>query len=51
MQLTIPEATPVFLELFSPEKSVAKRDIPGGTGYAQVASQIARWQKVLSEQI
>jgi argininosuccinate lyase len=49
MQLTIPEATPVFLELFSPEKSVAKRDIPGGTGYAQVASQIARWQKVLSE--
>jgi argininosuccinate lyase len=51
MQLTIPEATPVFLELFSPEKSVAKRDIPGGTGYAQVAGQIARWQKVLSEQI
>ena len=51
MQLTIPEATPVFLELFSPEKSVAKRDIPGGTGYAQVASQIARWQKVLSETI
>ncbi len=51
MQITIPEATAAFLKLFSPEESVAKRDIPGGTGYAQVASELARWQEVLKAMI
>ncbi len=45
MQETIPEATPEFLELFSPEASVAKREIVGGTGYNAVAAEIARWQE------
>ncbi|MBO5763141.1 MAG: argininosuccinate lyase, partial [Lentisphaeria bacterium] len=47
MQETIPEATEEFLTLFSPENSVAKRDIFGATGFRQVASQIEFWQKNL----
>ncbi len=47
MRITIPEATPEFTELFAPEASVAKRDITGGTGYRQVAGQIAFWQENL----
>ena len=45
MQISIPEATEEFLTLFSPEASVAKRDIPGATGYRQVAAQLAFWQE------
>ena len=48
MQETIPEATEEFLHLFSPENSVAKRDIFGATGFRQVASQIEFWQKTLA---
>lgn len=47
MRLTMPEATDEFPSLFSPENSVAKRDITGGTGYRQVASQIEFWQREL----
>ena len=49
MRLTIPEATPEFPNLFSPEKSVAKRDIPGGTGYTRVAAEIDRWRDFLAK--
>ncbi len=47
MQETIPEATEEFLTLFAPDASVAKRDITGGTGFRQVAKQIAFWQNEL----
>ena len=48
MRESIPEATEEFLHLFSPEGSVAKREIPGGTGYRQVAAQLAFWQQELN---
>lgn len=48
MRETIPEATAEFLELFSPESSVAKREITGATGPKAVASQIAFWKKQLA---
>ncbi len=47
MRLTMPEATDEFPSLFSPENSVAKRDITGGTGYRQVAKQIEFWREEL----
>lgn len=47
MQISIPEAEKNCLELFSPEKSVSKREITGGTGPMQVKKQIASWQKLL----
>ena len=48
MQETIPEATTEFLELFSPESSVSKREITGATGPKEVAKQIAFWKKELA---
>jgi argininosuccinate lyase len=48
MQETIPEATAEFLELFSPENSVAKREITGATGPNEVAKQISFWKKQLA---
>ncbi|MDD5597326.1 MAG: argininosuccinate lyase [Victivallaceae bacterium] len=48
MRETIPEATAEFLELFSPESSVAKREITGATGPKAVAAQIEFWKKKLS---
>ncbi|MCK4983339.1 MAG: hypothetical protein KAS17_10475, partial [Victivallaceae bacterium] len=48
MKMSIPEATGEFLELFSPESSVAKREITGATGPNAVASQIAFWKKQLA---
>ncbi len=48
MRQTIPEATPAFLEMFSPSKSVEKRETPGGTGPQSVDKQIRFWQKNLS---
>ena len=48
MQETIPEATAEFLELFSPESSVGKREITGATGPKEVAKQIAFWKKELA---
>ena len=48
MQETIPEATEEFLALFSPESSVAKREITGATGPKAVAEQIEFWKKELA---
>ena len=47
MKSVFPEADESMLALFSPERSVAARDVFGGTGYDQVASQIAFWKKQL----
>ena len=47
MQETIPEATEEFLEMFDPVKSVEKRAVTGGTGFAPVAEQIKFWKKEL----
>ena len=47
MQETIPEATAEFLEMFDPVKSVEKRALVGGTGFAPVAQQIEFWKKEL----
>ena len=47
MQQAIPEATPEFLEMFDPVKSVEKRRIVGATGFAPVDEQIKFWQKRL----
>ena len=47
MQITIPEATAEFLQLFDPEVSVGKREITGGTGYKAVASQLEYWKGIL----
>lgn len=47
MRSVFPEADEAMTQLFSPEKSVAARDVFGGTGYGQVASQIAYWQQNL----
>jgi argininosuccinate lyase len=48
MRKTIPEATEEFLTLFSPENSVAKREITGATGPKAVAAQIEFWKKELA---
>ena len=44
MQITIPEATEEFLELFDPEQSAAKRNLVGGTGFEAVSAQLKYWQ-------
>eukprot|EP00828_Plagiopyla_frontata_P042246 TRINITY_DN6252_c1_g1_i2.p2 TRINITY_DN6252_c1_g1~~TRINITY_DN6252_c1_g1_i2.p2 ORF type:complete len:103 (-),score=16.57 TRINITY_DN6252_c1_g1_i2:20-328(-) len=48
MQETIPEATEEFLNLFSPEDSVKRREITGATGPENVSMQINFWKKKLS---
>ena len=48
MQITIPEATAEFLELFDPEKSAAKRNLVGGTGFEAVSAQLKYWQERLA---
>ncbi|MDD5727331.1 MAG: argininosuccinate lyase, partial [Victivallales bacterium] len=48
MRETIPEATAEFPDLFSPENSVAKREITGATGPQAVAAQIAFWKQQLN---
>ena len=47
MQEAIPEATEEFLSMFDPVKSVEKRALVGGTGFAPVAEQIKFWQNLL----
>ncbi|MFA6100721.1 MAG: argininosuccinate lyase [Victivallaceae bacterium] len=47
MRVSIPEATPGFLDLFAPESSVAKREVPGGTGFKTVRANIDLWIKRL----
>lgn len=47
MQISIPEAVPGCLELFSPEKSVSKREITGATGPNEVKKQLNNWKSKL----
>ena len=43
MRISIPEAVQSCLELFSSEKSIAKREISGATGPCEVRKQIDSW--------
>jgi len=45
MQKTIPEATCEFVTMFDPRESIAKRRLPGGTGFEPVRDQIEFWKK------
>lgn len=47
MQESIPLAKPECLELFSARRSVAGRDLTGGTAPVQVAKQLAFWHERL----
>ena len=47
MRESIPAATPEFLAIFDPKRSVAARNLTGGTAPAQVHRQLARWGKKL----
>ena len=49
MQSVIPEADEAMLQLFSPVSAVTQRKSYGGTGYGQVASQLAFWHEKLGE--
>jgi argininosuccinate lyase len=49
MRETIPEADEECVKLFSPESSVAKREIYGATGPKQVKSQIDFWKERLKD--
>lgn len=49
MRLTIPEANEECISLFSPEDSVAKREIYGATGPKQVRAQIDFWKEKLKD--
>ena len=49
MKSVIPEADESMLELFSPVSAVTLRKSYGGTGYEQVASQLAFWKEKLGE--
>ena len=49
MQISIPEAIDSCLDLFVPEKSVAKREITGATGPNEVKKQIVKWKAVLAD--
>ena len=51
MHETIPEATPEFLDMFDARKSIAKRRLPGGTGFEPVREQLAFWQKRFAESL
>jgi len=48
MKQTIPEADAEFLTLFSPQDSIAAREVFGATGPQQVRSQIDFWKKNLT---
>jgi argininosuccinate lyase len=48
MQKIIPEATAACIRVFSPESSVAGRELTGGTGPQQVKRQLAAWKKRLA---
>ena len=47
MRKAIPTATPEFQEIFDPERSVAARNLTGGTAPVQVHRQLTRWAKNL----
>lgn len=48
MRETVPLAQAECLELFSPERSIASRELPGGTGPRQVGQQIDNWLDALA---
>jgi len=48
MRKVVPEATAACTRLFSPESSVAGRELTGGTGPRQVKRQLAAWKKRLA---
>lgn len=48
MREHLPLAEPDCLELFSPERSVAARELTGGTAPVQVKRQLQRWRKRLN---
>ena len=48
MKSVFPEADEAMLHVFSAENAVAGREIFGGTGFQQVASQIEFWKKELA---
>lgn len=51
MKISVPEANEECLRMWKPEKSVALRDIIGGTAPAQARVQLAtRWAHLLEEQ-
>jgi argininosuccinate lyase len=47
MRITIPEATDECTKLFTPESSVAKRNITGGNGPEEVGRQLEYWNEKL----
>ena len=47
MKSVIPEADEKTLTLFSPVRSVSRREIAGGTGFREVRRQIGFWKKKL----
>ncbi len=47
MKSLIPEADEKALTLFSPVRSVSRREIAGGTGFREVRRQIGFWKKKL----
>jgi argininosuccinate lyase len=47
MKITIPTATIEFTLAFSPEISVAKREVSGGTGFNTVRRNIDKWLNTL----
>lgn len=49
MKSVFPEADESMLALFSPASAIKAREVFGGTGFKQVASQIKFWQKALSK--
>ncbi len=47
MKAIIPEADEDCLSLFCPKKSIAARELIGGTGFKEVSKQIRRWKNIL----
>ncbi|NOY76180.1 MAG: argininosuccinate lyase [Kiritimatiellaeota bacterium] len=48
MRETIPEARYEYMKLFSPDKSVAAREIRGATGPGEVRARLDEWKRKLS---
>jgi len=49
MRVSIPEADKPMLSLFKPESAIAGRELFGGTGFKQAASQASFWLKRLKK--
>ncbi len=48
MKISIPEADKAMLNLFDPKSAVEGRELFGGTGFKQAASQVLFWKRKLS---